>query len=80
MLCGHQTKLLACLAQEELDKLKFFAKPKLALDAVGGVSAVRICEALTEVCLCFYRYLAYWSLPKGATNFLMLINSVLKDY
>ena len=36
--------------QEELDKLKFFAKPKLALDAVGGTSAVRICEALAEVC------------------------------
>ena len=36
--------------QEELDKLKFFSKPKLALDAVGGASGVRICEALTEVC------------------------------
>ena len=37
-----------CL-QEELDKLKFFAKPKLALDAVGGASAVRLSEALSEV-------------------------------
>lgn len=38
-----------CSSQEELDKLKFFAKPKLALDAVGGTSAVRICDALAEV-------------------------------
>ncbi len=35
--------------QEELDKLKFFAKPKLALDAVGGASAVRLSDALSEV-------------------------------
>ena len=35
-----------------MDKLKFFAKPKLALDAVGGTSAVRLCEALAEVCKC----------------------------
>lgn len=37
------------MPQVELDKLKFFAKPKLALDAVGGTSAVRLCEALAEV-------------------------------
>ena len=35
--------------QEKLDKLKFFAKPKLALDAVGGASAVRLSDALSEV-------------------------------
>lgn len=32
----------------ELDKIKFFAKPKLALDCVGGPSAVRLSEALAE--------------------------------
>lgn len=32
----------------ELDKSKFFAKPKLALDAVGGASAMRLSEALAE--------------------------------
>jgi hypothetical protein len=36
--------------QGELDKLAFFAKPKLALDAVGGTSAVRLAESLGEVC------------------------------
>jgi mitochondrial enoyl-[acyl-carrier protein] reductase / trans-2-enoyl-CoA reductase len=32
----------------ELDKLKFFAKPKLALDAVGGASATRLADALAD--------------------------------
>ena len=39
-----------CLAsQVELEKLKFFAKPRLALDAVGGTSALRIADTLAEV-------------------------------
>ena len=50
----------ACPAQEELDKLKFFAKPKLALDAVGGVSAVRICEALAEVSEVLHMLVVIW--------------------
>ena len=32
----------------ELGKLKFFARPKLALDAVGGASAARLTEALGD--------------------------------
>ncbi|KAL6781389.1 hypothetical protein ACKKBG_A10960 [Auxenochlorella protothecoides x Auxenochlorella symbiontica] len=32
----------------ELDKLKFFAKPKLALDAVGGLSSTRLSDMLAE--------------------------------
>ena len=32
----------------ELNKLKFFAKPKLGLDCIGGDSSVRISEALAE--------------------------------
>ncbi|KAK2078239.1 hypothetical protein QBZ16_004108 [Prototheca wickerhamii] len=32
----------------ELDKLKFFAKPKLALDAVGGLSTTRLSDALAD--------------------------------
>ncbi|KAL4518427.1 hypothetical protein Ndes2437A_g04709 [Nannochloris sp. 'desiccata'] len=32
----------------ELDKLKFFGKPKLALDAVGGASAQRLSDALVD--------------------------------
>eukprot|EP00798_Chlamydomonas_sp_ICE-L_P004162 gene4162-14262_t len=32
----------------ELEQLKFFAKPKLALDAVGGESGLRIADALAD--------------------------------
>jgi trans-2-enoyl-CoA reductase len=32
----------------ELNKLKFFAKPKLGLDCIGGDSSVRLSEALAE--------------------------------
>ncbi|GLC55887.1 hypothetical protein PLESTB_001040200 [Pleodorina starrii] len=32
----------------ELDRLRFFARPRLALDAVGGDSALRLLEALGE--------------------------------
>ncbi len=32
----------------ELDKLKFFGKPRLALDAVGGASAQRLSDALAD--------------------------------
>ena len=35
--------------QIELEKLHFFAKPKLGLDAVGGSSALRIADTLAEV-------------------------------
>jgi len=33
---------------EELDRRRFYAKPKLALDAVGGASAVRLADALHD--------------------------------
>ena len=39
----------AATFQVELERLKFFAKPRVALDAVGGDSGVRIAEALAEV-------------------------------
>lgn len=49
--------------QVELDKLKFFAKPKVALDSVGGESGLRLAEALAEVCegsaSTFQHYLSY---------------------
>ena len=32
----------------ELEKLKFFAKPKLGLDSIGGSSSVRLTEALSD--------------------------------
>ena len=35
--------------QNELEKLKYSAKPRLALDAVGGMSTIRLTEALAEV-------------------------------
>ena len=41
------------LLQAELDKQKFFAKPKLALDCVGGNSTVRLSDALAAVGLRF---------------------------
>ena len=34
--------------QAELNKAKFFARPKLALDAVGGASAARLADALQQ--------------------------------
>ena len=39
----------------ELENHKFFAKPKLALDCVGGVSAWRLAETLQDGCelVCF---------------------------
>lgn len=35
----------------ELESMKFFGKPKLALDAVGGSAAARLADALVEVCI-----------------------------
>ena len=35
--------------QVELEKVKFFAKPKLGLDCVGGASALRLSDALAQV-------------------------------
>ena len=34
--------------QASLDELKFFAKPKVAFDCVGGQSAGRLAAALAE--------------------------------
>lgn len=34
----------------KLDENKFFAKPRLALDAVGGASAVALADALQDGC------------------------------
>lgn len=39
-MCAH--------VQAELDKLKFFSKPKLALDCIGGTSAARLADALGD--------------------------------
>ncbi len=35
--------------QVQLQKVKFFAKPKLGLDCVGGASALRLSDALAQV-------------------------------
>ena len=35
--------------QASMDQLKFFAKPKLGLDCVGGASALRLSDALAQV-------------------------------
>lgn len=48
--------------QTELDKLRFFAKPKLGLDAVGGASALRMTEALAEVRTCLACTLAVYDI------------------
>ena len=34
--------------QAELDRAKFFSKPRLALDCVGGASAARLVDCLAE--------------------------------
>ena len=40
--------------QVELDKLNFFARPKLGLDCIGGASTLRLSNALAQVILaCF---------------------------
>lgn len=42
------------VVQVELDKLKFFARPRLGLDCVGGASTLRLSDALAQVILaCF---------------------------
>jgi hypothetical protein len=38
-----------CITQGQLDDLKFFGKPKLGLDAVGGTAAAKLADALVEV-------------------------------
>ena len=47
--------LTPCFLFTELENHKFFAKPKLALDCVGGVSASRLAETLQDGCelVCF---------------------------
>lgn len=35
--------------QAELDKVKFFARPKLGLDCMGGASTLRLSDALAKV-------------------------------
>jgi trans-2-enoyl-CoA reductase len=40
----------AASVKAQLDKNKYFAKPKLGLDAVGGHSAVRLADSLAEGC------------------------------
>ena len=47
MLLMHALNLF----QMELEKVKFFAKPKLGLDCVGGASALRLSDALAQVSL-----------------------------
>jgi trans-2-enoyl-CoA reductase len=47
--------MTSCFLCTELENHKFFAKPKLALDCVGGVSASRLAETLQDGCelVCF---------------------------
>lgn len=37
------------MMQVQLDQHRFFSKPKVALDSVGGESGVRLVEALSQV-------------------------------
>ena len=48
-ICSINLHDFPVFIQEELDALKFFGKPKLALDAVGGSCAARMSDALAEV-------------------------------
>jgi hypothetical protein len=45
----HSTTCLDAVLQTQLQAHRFFGRPKLALDAVGGDSAGRIAEALEQV-------------------------------
>lgn len=55
VLVEDDAKMGASGLKFELEKQKFFAKPKLALDCVGGVSASRLAETLQDGCelVCF---------------------------
>ena len=55
VLVEDDAKMGASGLKLELEKQKFFAKPKLALDCVGGVSASRLAETLQDGCelVCF---------------------------
>lgn len=48
------SELANCLVQAELDDFKFFGKPKLGLDAVGGTAAAKLADALVEVLDAFF--------------------------
>ena len=52
-MCGLQAKqakvICAMVVQVELDKVKFFARPRLGLDCVGGASSLRLSDALAQV-------------------------------
>ena len=55
VLVEDDAKMGASGLKLELEKQKFFAKPKLALDCVGGASASRLAETLQDGCelVCF---------------------------
>ena len=55
VLVEDDAKMGASGLKFELEKQKFFAKPKLALDCVGGASASRLAETLQDGCelVCF---------------------------
>jgi hypothetical protein len=48
-LVGCSLRPLIMATQTQLCALNFFGRPKLALDAVGGDSAVRLADALEQV-------------------------------
>ena len=47
--CNQTEQPVAPPHQAQLADLKFFAKPKLGLDAVGGQATLKLCEELAEV-------------------------------
>jgi trans-2-enoyl-CoA reductase len=49
-LGAAEVLLDGCNIKAKLDEHKFFAKPRLALDAVGGASAVAMADALQDGC------------------------------
>lgn len=48
-MVGYESRKVLLVLQAQLEANKFFAHPKLALDAVGGASAARLADTLCEV-------------------------------
>lgn len=69
LFLSHGLSIVHALVQTVLESMKFFSKPKLALDAVGGSSAARLADALVEV---RRRYLIVCNSAESASSRLTL--------
>jgi hypothetical protein len=77
-MADHATTTSHCLAQAQLEDLKFFGKPRLGLDAVGGTAAAKLADTLIEVWLppeCFGRFRLCVASGRTHSIFLLAVTS-----